>query len=573
MKLRFKFIYLYIFCVFIPVIVVDCVFLSYVYKREKTAQLESLDNLARRIIYEIHSTVDGVEEMANILYTDESIYQFLSRDYDSVAEYYEAYSNFQKNSGMKYVYSIPDISSLELFVDNETIVEGGFYRKIENVSNEEWYQTVKQSENETLLLEEDLEVDGVKLEGPRISVVRMLDYSHNAREIVLKLGLDYYELKENIQKEIQSEEVVIKKGDRILFDTAVGQAGSDAEGNQKKKSVMFTEGFTILNEEWQMQIRSNQIPVWYTIVESKGIILILLLINFVLPTFVMVGIERSIVHRITLLKNQFNRVEQEEFDEVNLKCGKDEIGDLISHFNLMVSKIRLLLEEKKAESEEKRLLEVSKKQAELNALLSQVNPHFMYNTLECICMRSLIKGERETADIVRSLSLLLREMSSWKEDQVTIRKELQFIESYLKIQKYRFDEKISFQILAEPECCELLIPKLTIISFVENACVHGIEGALEPGIVTVTVGGKVNNWYVQVKDTGCGMTQKQLDKVRNKLKNPSIDSLYGEKGTGILNAYIRLRAYFDERMLFTIDSRMDQGTSIIVSVSDNGNRG
>lgn len=118
---------------------------------------------------------------------------------------------------------------------------------------------------------------------------------------------------------------------------------------------------------------------------------------------------------------------------------------------------------------------MERQNAELLALHSQINPHFLFNALESIRMHSLLKNEYETADMVEKLALMQRQYVEWGNDSVEIRREMGFVRAYLGLQKYRFGERLSYSLEVEEDCLDIKIPKMTVVTFVENACVHGIE--------------------------------------------------------------------------------------------------
>ena len=121
---------------------------------------------------------------------------------------------------------------------------------------------------------------------------------------------------------------------------------------------------------------------------------------------------------------------------------------------------------------------------------SQLNPHFIFNALESIRMHSILKQETETAKILESFAVLMRKNIQWNQDFVSIEEECDNVRRYLEIQKYRFGERMEFFLYIQPECQKRMIPKFTIITFVENACVHGIEKSVEGGSITVAAAGE-----------------------------------------------------------------------------------
>lgn len=124
---------------------------------------------------------------------------------------------------------------------------------------------------------------------------------------------------------------------------------------------------------------------------------------------------------------------------------------------------------------------IARNRAELDALKRQINPHFMYNTLESIRMHSLVKNEKETADLMGRFSILLRQVTRWSSDFVTVEEEAESVWFYLDIQKSRFGKRLEYSVYVQKETEQLMIPKFSVMTFVENACIHGIEPRIEGG--------------------------------------------------------------------------------------------
>ena len=336
--------------------------------------------------------------------------------------------------------------------------------------------------------------------------------------------------------------------------------------NMRKEKNVCMRMVPAVGEGWAVYAIRNKQSFVKTLISSKELLMIMLFVNMLLPILVINSVAQSVIKRLNILDEHFEGLNSEKMEKIPEDINNDEISQLFRHYNGCVDKIQDLINTIVERNDEKHALEATKKQAELNALNTQVNPHFMYNTLECICMRSLLKGEKETADIVRCLSVLLRQMSKWDRDVVTIEEELAFVEKYLTIQKYRFAEKIAYEVRVEDSAKDFLIPKLTLVSFVENACVHGIEESIESGDVSVTAHAENGQILIVVKDTGCGMDNDTLEKLREKIEVVDVNMLYQSKSTGVLNAVMRLRMYFGNSLNFTISSVVDEGTRIEIRI-------
>ena len=212
------------------------------------------------------------------------------------------------------------------------------------------------------------------------------------------------------------------------------------------------------------------------------------------------------------------------------------------------------------------------KQAKLSALQSQINPHFLYNTLECIRSEALLYDCDSIARMAKALASFFRYSISKKENIVTLREEFNNIENYFLIQSYRFDDKYSFEILAAPEDREAyscLIPKLSLQPIVENAIFHGLETKPDKGKVTIRVEMTEKNVIIIVSDDGVGIGREELERMRDSLKNSRKETDQegkspGERGNGIAltNVSQRIKLIFGEDYGLNLYSTKGIGTDV-----------
>jgi two-component system sensor histidine kinase YesM len=218
--------------------------------------------------------------------------------------------------------------------------------------------------------------------------------------------------------------------------------------------------------------------------------------------------------------------------------GKDELGELGLYFNYMIDNLNDLIDKKTT-------MEGEIARAELMALQSQINPHFLYNTLDMINWQAIYNNNIELENIVLALSQFYRQSLSNGDDVVTIESEAKHIESYLIIQKIRFKEKISFDIKLD-SIKEYILPKITIQPLVENAIIHGILEKEGSGNKVIIYGEKIDDKIViTILDNGIGISKNKLDLLNSQQYN---------SGTGIRNILKRLRLYFGEEASLIYES-------------------
>ena len=146
----------------------------------------------------------------------------------------------------------------------------------------------------------------------------------------------------------------------------------------------------------------------------------------------------------------------------------------------------------------------------------------------------------------------------------TIKRELAFVEAYLSLQKYRFGERLSYQINAQEDCQNILVPKLTITTFVENACVHGIEAKSFPGWIFVRVYTENNALCMEIEDTGGGMDEAEVERIQDRMRNASLKMLKEKGRVGMVNTCLRIRMMTEDTAQFSVESEPGIGTLVSI---------
>ncbi|MCC8045601.1 MAG: sensor histidine kinase [Clostridiales bacterium] len=208
------------------------------------------------------------------------------------------------------------------------------------------------------------------------------------------------------------------------------------------------------------------------------------------------------------------------------------------------------------------------KQANLSTLQSQINPHFLYNTMECIRGMALLADQEDIADISLALSNFFRYSISAKSDIVTLKSELENVENYCRIQQYRFSHRFRLIVDGAERASEAVMPKLILQPIVENAILHGLADFTEGGEIFIQVRRVGKNVVITVSDNGQGMTPEQLSALVDKIHEVSILDSGDENHTGIgmLNVNRRIKLYFGEQYGISICSCPGAGTDVEVLI-------
>ena len=238
----------------------------------------------------------------------------------------------------------------------------------------------------------------------------------------------------------------------------------------------------------------------------------------------------------------------------------DEITELGMSFNIMIGRIRELLAAKIKEQEHL-------KKTELKALQAQINPHFLYNTLDTIIWMAEAHKTDQVIEIVRALSSFCRVALSKGQDWITIRQEIEHVRSYLTIQKMRYRDILDYKIEVDEDILEGAILKLTLQPLVENALYHGIKNKRNGGTITVRARRTDQSMVLlEVQDDGVGFTQYKLARIREEIDSDANEITLKESGFGLDNVNKRVKLFYGKQYGLSINSQYLDGTRVTLSI-------
>lgn len=295
--------------------------------------------------------------------------------------------------------------------------------------------------------------------------------------------------------------------------------------------------------------------------------LLIILMAIAVPAILIHYFTGYFTGRVNVLRNEMKKANNEEYDIPLSFGGEDELSETFVDLQVMVQKIK----EKDARMYKARLSEqqlLNEQQVmEMKMLASQINPHFLYNTLESIRMQALTAGNKEVANSIKLLGKSMRYvLENTGTSLVTLKKELDYMETYLQIQKMRFGSRINYTIrFADDLDLEdyLLLP-LLLQPIAENAIIHGMEQVEENGHIDIAVSVPENEYLqIAITDNGCGMNEKELELLNIRMAQKTLDRT---GSIGLCNINQRIRLYYGDLYGMTIESTPGEGTCIIVKL-------
>ncbi len=292
----------------------------------------------------------------------------------------------------------------------------------------------------------------------------------------------------------------------------------------------------------------------------QGLYSLLGLVMFLIVGLATNRITSGITKPIKKLQGIMQSVDTGEFRLVGNIMASDEIRELAREYDIMVTRIRELMEANTREQELKR-------KSDLKALQAQINPHFLYNTLDSIIWMGEMGQSEKVVQMTSALSKLFRISISKGRELIPIRDEIEHVRSYLTIQEMRYRDKFTYEIDVDPDLYEMITLKITLQPLVENAIYHGIKETDYVGLITISGYREEGSVILEVRDNGQGMNGTQLaDLIRGLETPPEERSIRSRQGMGVHNVHERIRIYFGKEYGLTCESTAGEGTLIRVRI-------
>lgn len=284
-----------------------------------------------------------------------------------------------------------------------------------------------------------------------------------------------------------------------------------------------------------------------------------LLLGFLIGLYPVLMLVSNIVSKpLHALRVAMENFKQGDFSQKVEVMTQDEVGEASACFNTMVDDIRELIDKNY-------ILALKERESELDVLQAQINPHFLYNTLDSLYWKATESGNDEIAEDILSLSQLFRLVLNRGESIVLVKTEVELLEHYLHIQKMRFGKRLQYEISMDETILEEEIPKLILQPFVENAIVHGFEKAGGEYVLSVVGSKEEKRMIFQIKDTGVGMSKEQMEAIWDTADIRK----YASQRIGryaIKNVKERLELIYHENYELGIESTVGQGTTVTIAV-------
>lgn len=540
-------------------------------EQAKNTEMIELEGI-RNQIEEVQNTMIT---MSQYFYFDEHLEKISKKryqDYQEMVDDYKKCTSFLEYR--KYYNNL--IARISMYVQNDTL-KGNMNLVVvdEKIKQEEWYQKIGTKGNVVVWTYLPYVVYG---HDKSLTLTRMIKTKEGEDVGVLAIYLRPERFEDMLFERqgtafivLNRETIISSKGDEIQYEQIASFLPE--QKIEKWQNTICIDGneyvMTVVNVNQQDTSDSIHVvsvrAVDDIIYEARQYNLrsIYLCCFSVALAVVVIGV--STYHfgkRIERFRLQMQKASKGNFEIDEKLGGNDEISELYDYLGIMIYDIQKLLASIYQERIHAERLKTKQKDAEFKMLTSQINPHFLYNTLETIRMKAVVNNQDEIEELVSGLAKILRSAIRAGEDSVTVQQEIELIENYLKIQKCRFGEKIQYHIEMDEALAEYEILSLIMQPIVENAIIHGLESKEDIGHIEIDVSRDMEDIVVTIEDDGIGITPGRLRQIKEEMY---AKRLKGEH-IGIVNVQYRLRLKYGEQYGVFIDSQEGNGTKVEIKI-------
>lgn len=571
----------YILAVFLPVILIGIFLVGNTYQllTDYHRDLLESDNLrVRTILFEITTQAYNISEELSF---NEEVLSMLKGKYPSEEAFVEmvnAHASIVDN----YMYHYTEIGQIDIYCDNPDIYTYKQYQGVDEVAETDWYQRAV-SQN-SVFWKEMKNVDEHGNQYWSLCLVRQIPLVNSDYNAVLVIRISDNYLKTRIRSQEYRNSASVDKGvvfyasDREdygatqLIDIDYDENYFQYIGSKKIKNHTCFVGVSTL------RLYQSDSRIYICTVNDKSYdnirsiietCLIIILLAILVPGILVHFFTTYFTGRVSALRHVMHQASNEDYDFKEIVRGGDELSEAFADLEVMVQKIKekdalmykTILNEQELVNEQQKM--------EFKMLASQINPHFLYNTLETIRMKAYTAGDKEVATAIKLLGKSMRYVLENSGTAFTsLQDELSHIEIYMKIQKLRFGEKFdyAFVIDEQMEVSKCITLPLLLQPIVENAILHGLEEKETGGMVTIRVTHLPEEGVcIAVSDNGCGMKPETLERLRTDIvtKNPE-----KKESIGLYNINQRVKLCYGNAYGITIDSVRDEGTTIALHLPE-----
>ena len=575
---------IYFAALFLPIMIIGIFLLmnTYTLLANYHRDLLESDNLrVKNVLFEITTQVYNISE--NLIF-DENIKEILSTDYEQRTNLIQKAGNLTvvDNNAQNHA----EIEGIEIYTDNPTFTDyKQFYKADEDIQKSDWYQ--KAISQSSVFWISMTTTDKYGNEYWNLSLVRRIpltDAEYNA-VLVIKISDNY--LRTRINSQEYAAMISVNEGE-VFFNSDRSQYGIKQKvsidydenyyqytGTKKINGVTYFVDVSTLNlyqSDSRLYICTMNDQGYVSIKRILTICVLILAVAILIPGIIIHYFTEYFTSRVLILRKAMHQASNEDYDIRSFIQGEDEISEAFSDLEIMIQNIKKKDADMYEAQNNKAELLNEQQVMEFKMLASQINPHFLYNTLETIRMKAFKANDREVARAIKLLGKSMRYvLENTGTSFTTLSKELEHIKVYLDIQKLRFTDKFDseIEVMEDIDPGKLLILPLLLQPVVENAILHGLEEKEKGGLIHILVRKQLEEeelLCIEVSDNGNGMTEEALAFLQSTIEEKDISR---NKSIGLYNINQRIKLTYGQKYGVKIFSNIEEGTRVSLFIPIN----
>lgn len=500
----------------------------------------------RRVLAYVYNSRSEIEQM----------HLYINKGRDSVTNYHSRISGRGEN---KNIYFHPYYRRLEESETNYSLIEPPHtiysYNGLSIIPNSEkstvlsLHNKIRNVPSNDILGFMSIDINLSKIDG----IVNRLYKDKEGISIINENGTVIY----------SSNKAVIgkKTNDKWFYKVQTNPQQNNMKWESKDFSgVIFYENIAVQDNNWYM-VKSIPYSSLYQGARATAFMnTMIALVALIIVLVITMIISFKITAPIKVLMENMKKVEKGIFVANFEAGGNDEIGMLGRRFKSMVLQINRLIDKEYK-------LQIENKSAQLKVLQSQINPHFLYNSFQSIGTLALKMNAVPVYTLLTSLSDMMRYSMDMREAMVPLSKELKHTQSYLSLQKQRFEDELNIILIIEPSTHEIVVPKMLLQPIIENCFKHGFSNKMEGARITIRAYTEDDDLVIIVEDNGIGVSSERLQTIHKKLYYEERRKEDKERESiGLNNIYDRLQLYYEGQASFVIDSIEKKEFTVMIRI-------
>ncbi len=578
-KISTQMCFAYLLAIVLPIAILGCFMMRATYVNQKNYHAELLKSYntgVKRTMYEITSQIYTFSE--SIVYNDELI-EFLRGEYETEEELKNAAREITLMD--EYMETYAGIDEVLVYIDREDMVDYRQYRvPTEEIKETEWYQKA-QSQYAPFWISYLTKNPTNNEYVWRLALVRKMILVGGDKEAVVMIRIkDTY-----LSSRINNQEYVttLSVDDTpVSFSNHTRYYGTRPEFALNPEEIYDYGGVTKLDGEEVLfhltsldisRTSSNMYLVTYDVSAMENtermimLYMSVLTATVLLTIIILVWFSRSVVNQVKALRMEMGKASRGEYDAMltKIKASK-ELTEAFEDLLVMVKNIQEMEAAQYETQIKEQNIQNEQQKMEFKMLASQINPHFLYNTLETIRMKAFTAGDKEVATAIKLLGKSMRYvLENTGASDTSLQEELNHILTYLQIQQLRFGERVNYKVTIEPgmNLEEYRMLPLLLQPIVENAIIHGLETREDGGTVWISIYVREAVVYVDISDNGCGMDAETLKTVMQKVEDYTRKRR--KSSIGLYNINRRIKLNYGEQYGLNLQSTPGEGTMVRVT--------